>query len=331
MIFDDAVKELIEIAVKEEQDVFLRQGNVSVRDLRFDDVPSVVFLPSQFFGTKKCGFSDFTEGASYSPISGLGKILFADVRFIGDSSFREFLVARKYKRFILPFAECALKGEYLFRNAYSWICEFRAECPYYVQILALFTASCFDFDNLKGIFGSKEVLCLGKSALPDIKVFETSSADAKFYYTAQEAEKYAWRKTAVYFNSRNETEAFGRFLLKRGTDFIRYDGSLSGEEKRKAFSRYDTGEIPLIIATRSFIFETLFTDVEKSIFSGVPFSVSHLHRCCDLSSGITVICCPSDFERNDRISRSLSDTADDSEIYTGRVKNLSEIQNLIKE
>lgn len=329
MIFDDTIKNLIKAAFNEEKDVFLRLKNVNTDDICFDDVPSVIFLPSEFFGSEESGFSDFSRCTSYPSFHGFKKTLFADIRFMGETSFREFLIARKYKRFILPFAECAVKGEYLFRSAYSWIGEFRAECPYYIHVIALFPPVNYSFDNILNFFGCKDVLIIGEDMLPDIKVYETSSAEAKFYYTASEAEKYAYRKTAVYFNSRNEAEAFGNFLSKRGTAFIRYDGSLSSDEKRKALSCFASGEIPLIIATRSFIRETIFTGVERSIFSGIPFSKSHLLRCCDSSLGITVIYCHSDRERNDRISRSLSDTAGDSEIYTERAKNLSEILSFL--
>lgn len=331
MISDAAVKELIEIALKEEQDIFLRQKSIKAGMLAFDDVPSVVFLPSQFFGAGMQVFSHYTPDHSFALPAARAENLYADIRFLGDASFRAFLIKGKYKRIILPFAECALKGEYLYRASFSWLGEFRAECPYFVQLLALFPECDYDFEELRSIFGSKAVCCLGRTDEPKLNVFEASSPKGKFCCVADEAEKLAWKKTAVYFNSRSETEEFGRFLDRRRVDFVLYDGNLSDEERLRAFRRFNENESPIVIATRSFIPETLFTDVEKSIFAGVPFSVSHIHRCCASTSEIDVIYCPSDFERNERISRSLSDTVGDSEIYTVRSKNLSEIQRLIKE
>lgn len=329
MIFDDTLKNLIKEAFKEENDIFLRLRNVKAEDLDFDDVFSVIFLPSAFYGADDCRFSDYTERLSLSEFNKNQKSIFADIRFIGDSEFREYLKGSHCRRIILPFAECSQKGEYLFRNVFSWIGEFRAECPYYIQVLALFPEINFCYDSFISIFSAKDVLCIGQTKEPDIKVYETPSSEAKFYYTAAEAEKYAYRKTAVYFNSRNEAEAFCRFLSKRKTAFVYYNGSLTPDEKRQVLRSFDTGKIPLIIATRSFIFEAVFINIEKSIFCGVPFSVAHLFRCCASTLNITVICCPSDCSRNDRISLSLSEKTEDSEIYTERVKKLSEALNFI--
>lgn len=325
MLLDDSIKNLINAAYFQKNDIFIKLQHARLSDFCFDDVCTAVFLPSSFSGPADSAFADFSVAMPYYPSIGDESVILCDIRFIAEDFFRELLIERGVKRFIIPFAECALKGEYLYRGAYSWIGEFRAMCPYYVQVLALFPPCDICLDKFVGIFGCKDVICAGKNITPSLKIFETSSAQSKFYYTASEAEKYAFKKTVIYFNSRNEAEAFCGFLRKRKTAYIRFDGSLSREEKAEALRCFDDGVIPIVVATRSFVRETVFAQTDRCIFAGIPFSFAHLLRCCNRNIECTVIYCRSDYERNEKISRSLADVAGEGEIYTERMKRLSEI------
>lgn len=330
ILFDDSVKNLIKTAYFNEKDIFIRAYDTVLTDFSFDENPAAVLLPSDFSFSDGGAFSDYSEGALYSEAATENNIVFADIRFMAEGDFRQFLSVRRIRRLIVPFAECALKGEYLFRQAYGWIGEFRAECPYYIQIVALCAPCDTDFNKLLEIFGCKEAISIGESKEPSLKIYETASAESKLYYTANEAEKYAHKKTVIYFNSRNEATAFRRFLNARKTQCIYFDGSLSQKEKRKALKTFIDGEIPVMVATRSVIREGISAEADRCIFSGIPFSVAHLMRCCNGFSECTVIYCKADYERNEKISLSLADKTGDGEIYTERMKRLSEIKQILQ-
>lgn len=329
-LFDDSVKNLIKTAYFNDADIFIRAYDTVLEDYSFDENPAVVLLPSAFSFAAGGAFSDYAEGMPYSEAATENNILFADIRFMADADFRELLSARRIRRLIVPFAECALKGEYLFRQAYGWIGEFRAECPYYIQIVALCVPCDTELNKLIEIFGCKEAISIGESTEPALKIYETASAESKFYYTANEAEKYAYKKTVIYFNSRNEATAFRRFLEARKTQCIYFDGSLSQAEKRKALKTFIDGEVPVIIATRSAIREAISVSADRCIFSGIPFSIAHLMRCCNRFLECTVIYCNADYERNEKISLSLARKTGDGEIYTERMKKLSEVYGFLQ-
>ncbi|MBR3766837.1 MAG: hypothetical protein IKL10_01185 [Clostridia bacterium] len=333
MVFDTSIKELITAAFNDEKDVFLKNEFPVINELYFDNVKTAVFLPGSFYGGKDFPFSDYLKGATFTDYLTSNDNIVSDIRFMGEASFREYLHKNKFKRLIVLFAECADTGEYGYREALRWIGEFRAENDSFCQVVAFFSPVETDFEYYLTAFSCREVIFAGENTLPDIKVFEAVSPAAKFYYTASVAEKYAYKKVCVYFNSRTEASDFGRFLMKRGTSYLYFDGSLAVDEKKKVLNEYIEGKVSILIATKAFITETLFFYSDICIFCGVPFSLSHLYRSslAAENSRLHIIFCEEDIERNEKISRSFAAVTNLQEVYEKRQNRLFDIKKLISD
>lgn len=333
MVFGTSIKELISVAFNDKKDVFLKNEIPVINELYFDNVKTAVFLPASFYGNGKFPFSDYVKGASFSDYLASFDNIVSDIRFMSESSFREYLHKKKFRRLIVLFAECADTGEYGYREAFHWIGEFRAESDSFCQVVAFFSPVENHLQDYLQAFGCKEVIFAGENTLPDIKVFEAVSPAAKFYYTASVAEKYAYKKVCVNFNSRAEASDFGRFLMKRGTSYLYFDGSLTYEEKEKVLNEYIEGKVRILIATKAFITETLFFHTDICIFCGVPFSLSHLYRSslAAANSRIHIIFCEEDIERNEKISRSFAAVTNIQEVYEKRQSRLFDIKKLISD
>lgn len=332
MKFDASVRELITKAYEAEKDVFLRLPLPELTTLYSDGIKTLVLFPGAYFYGPESPFSVYGEKLSCAAYFSSPDILFADVRFMSDSSFREFLTKKKYRRIAPVFAECADSGEYGCREAFSWIGEYRAEISHFCQLTPFFSSSTDEIEKFCGIFNTKDAVCIGEKAEPFVSSYKTSTALSKFYYTAAEAEKYAYRKICIYFNSRSEAAEFGRFLQKRGTAFILADGSLTTEKYRLCLKSFRDGEINILLATKSFITSGIFLSPETVLMCGMPFSVSHLSRCQTSSafSPLKVIYCEDDIERNRKILKSFAETVGDENVYKKGLENLSGIKNFLE-
>ncbi len=311
MIFDDSLKNVIISAYENEADVFLRMNPPCIDMLFFDDVKTVVLMPGLVPDT--------------------GNESVYDIRRLGDEDFRKSLAENGVKRLIVLFSECADKSEYGYREAYGWIGEMRAEISHFIQVVAFFSPSSDSFGVCGKLFGSTDTICIGEKALPEADVFCTVSPKAKFYQTALIAEKYAFKKTAVYFNSREEAHSFSRFLEKRGTHCVIADGSVSSAQLRESALKFASGEVNILVATKSYIPAAYFYSPEKVVFCGVPFSASHLWRCAfSLKHEIPfVVYCEDDIKRNEKIIASFSEKLSDGEISQLRNSRLKDMVKML--
>ncbi len=311
MIFDNSLKNVIITAYENETDVFLRMNPPCPEELIPDCVKTAVFMPGGFLGGK----SNF----------------FYDIRMLGDEDFRKSLTENGIKRFIVLFSECADKSEYGYREAFGWIGEMRAEITHFIQVVALFSPCSDSFENCGKLFGCRNLICIGEKEMPDCDIFMAVSSKAKFYQTAELCEKYAFKKSAVYFNSREEARSFSRFLENRGTRCVYADGSLSPETLRENVLRFGRGEVNILVATKSFIPTAYFYPPEKVFFCGVPFSLSHLSRCAAFLKDEKpfVIYCEEDVKRNEKIIASFSEKLSDGEISEMRITRLEEMVKML--
>lgn len=332
MKYDSSVRELITRAYENETDVFLRVTVPHISELASDGIKTVVFLPSSDHMHPDNPFSVYSSKISSTAFLSAPDVLFADIRFMGDASFREFVTRKKYRRLITLCSECSLKGEYGYRESFRWIGEYRAEITHFCQVLAFLSPSSEFSDELRDVFASENTVCVGERELPSLSVYKASSVAAKFYYTAAEAEKYGYKKICIYFNSRTEQNQFSGFLRKRGTPFVSVNGELSPEKYKSELMRFSDSGITILLATKSLIPSALFLPVYKVILCGAPFSLSHLWRCENpfSSSPVFTIYCEDDFERNKKIISSFSETAEDKNIYLKGISYLSEIENYLQ-
>ncbi|MBQ6898946.1 MAG: hypothetical protein IJN70_08185 [Clostridia bacterium] len=311
MIFDNSLKNVIITAYENETDVFLRMNPPRPQELAYDNTGTAVFMPGGF----PCN-----ESSS-----------FYDIRRLGDEAFRRELSENNVKRLIVLFAECADKAEYGYREAFGWIGEMRAEVTHFIQVVAFFSPASDSFGVCRELFGSGDVICIGEKELPEADAFCTASPKAKFYQTALLAEKYAFKKSAVYFNSREEARSFACFLQNRGTRCAYADGSLSHEELRENVKKFAEGNVNILVATKAAIPVLYFRPPEKAVFCGVPFSLSHLSRCAAFLENEKpfVIYCEEDIKRNKKIIASFSEKLSDGEISQLRTARLEEMVKML--
>ncbi len=311
MIFDLAVKNVIISAYESETDVFLRMNPPDKDELFFDNVKTAVFMPGGFVNGENT--------------------LFYDIRKLGDEAFRKSLTKNNVKRFVVFFCECADKSEYGYREAFGWIGEMRAETTDFFQVVAFFSPGSDSFRICGKLFSSKDFICLGGKEMPDFNVFQAVSPKAKFYQTANLTEKYAFKRSAVYFNSREEARSFARFLENRGTRCVYVDGAESPDSKKDDICKFNSGEINILVATKSYIPTACFYPPEKVFFCGVPFSISHLARCaCSLKNERPfVVYCEEDIKRNKKIIASFSERLCDGEISEMRISRLDKMYKML--
>lgn len=330
MRFDFSVARLITDAYKTETDIYLRMPFDFTKKIKGDGIKTLILLPGAFFGNDTPFFS-YGEKVNYAACSAAPDILFADIRFMNDASFREFITKKNYRRIVPVFSECALIGEYCYKEAYSWIGEYRAEISHFCQVVPLFSSCVEDIESFQSVFASSECIVIGERTGASVKVYKANSPSAKFYHTAAEAEKYAYRRITVYFNSRSELKDFGKFLDKRGTAYIAVDGSLSAEDYFFRIKKYREGKINILLATKSFIPTSLFYPPEIVFLCSVPFSLTHLERLTPASSfsPLKIIYCEDDYKRNDRIVRSFADALENENVYKKGAMHLSVIKNFL--
>lgn len=332
MEYEGSVRELVNRAYESETDVFLRLPVPEFSSFASDGIKTVVFTPSSVFVNADSPFSVYDGKMSSEAFLSGPDVLLSDIRFMGDAAFREYLTKKKYRRLVTLFSECALKGEYGYRESFRWIGEYRAEITHFCQVLAFISPSAEFSDELREVFSSEAPVCIGEREIPPLAVYEASSAAAKFYYTAAEAEKYAYKKICIYFNSRTEQNQFAGFLRKRGTPFVSVNGELTPERYKSELIRFAGSGITILLATKSFIPSALFFPFHKVLLCGAPFSLSHLSRCENpfSDSPVFTVYCQDDFERNRKILSSFSETAEDKNIYLKGISYLSEIENYLQ-
>ena len=312
MIFDWAVKNVINSAYESETDVFLRMNPPCPEELIFDNIKTAVFMPGGFI-----------KGEN---------IPFYDIRKLGDEDFRKSLIRNNIKRLAVFFSECADKSEYGYREAFGWIGELRAETTDFFQVVAFFSPCSDSFLICSKLFSSENPCCLGEIEMPDFDVFQAVSPKAKFYQTASLAEKYAFKRSAVYFNSREEAHSFVRFLENRGTRCIYADGAKAPDFLKDDILKFNSGKINILVATKSYIPTAYFYPPEKVFFCGVPFSVAHLSRCAYPLENEKpfVVYCEEDIKRNEKIIASFSERLSDREISEMRISRLKNMVKMLK-
>lgn len=332
MEFDSNIKTLIDAAYDEGKDVFLKMRIPAVGKLSSDKVRTAVFLPGAFASDKSNAFSDIHGVALAESLCQDNDFIVSDIRFLNKSTFRDYLVRHRFTRIILLFTECADIGEYGYRESFFSAGEFRAELEYFCQIIAFFSPCVADITGFADYFGCEDVICAGITDHADFTCCETSDVLQKFRQTAASAGKYAFRKVLVYFNSRSEARDFASFLSAQGKAHMTIDGSLCLNEKHAVLSRFYNSDCCILIATKTFIPDSLFFSFHKVIFCGVPFSEAHLYRCTYACADrkIDVIYCESDFIRNEKIIRSFSVKTEDNRVYEQRTGRLLEIKNILK-
>lgn len=332
MKYEGSVIEFVNRAYESGTDVFLRMPVPELSSFSSDGIKTVVFAPASVFIKNDSPFSVYDGKISPLAFLSAPDVLLSDIRFMGDSGFREFLTKKKYRRLVALFSECALKGEYGYRESFRWIGEYRAEITHFCQVLAFISPSAEFSDELQDIFASEDTVLIGERELPSLSFYKAPSAAAKFYFTAAEAEKYAYKKICIYFNSRTEQKQFASFLGKRGTPFIAVNGELTPEKYKSELMRFVDSDITILLATKSFIPSALFLPFYKVLLCGAPFSLSHLSRCENpfSSSPVFTIYCEDDLERNRKIISSFSETAEDKNIYLKGISYLSEIENYLQ-
>ncbi len=332
MIFDAGIKNLISAAYSENYDIFLNMQFPSLEDIVLDNAKSLVLLPGSFGGFAPMPYSDFRNGRTedFREIDSL--LTVADVRYMSDEGFRNMLTRSGCTRIVIPFAECADSGEYGYREAYSWVGEYKAETTGFCQTVAFISSSYDGAETLARSFDCTNVIKVGKNTFVEPRIYKVQSPVARFFAAASEAEKYPFEKICIFFNSRLEARQFGSFLYKRRTPYFLLDGSVTTDERRRIFRSISADGKGIVLATKSLLPDAVYYGFSKCIFIGVPYSFSHLERCAFAARGARplIIYCDSDYERNGKILLSFAELTGDKNIYTKRQQSLFEIKNYLE-
>ena len=244
-------------------------------------------------------------------------VIAADVRLLGDAAFRSRCRDSRIGHFIVPFAELADPSEYGGRRDYGWIGEFRAELPCETRVTALFSQAPPDYGPFRARFGSHSVTAADAAVPPVFGAHKTANVKRKYAYTLALAEKYAARRTAVFFINRREAEEFRRFLLRRGIAGLPLNGGMSAAARKaslEAFMRYEG----LLTATKYAIPSALFFSAEQVLFCGVPYSAAFTVRCASFSGEGEPACCfcRKDIETDIRILKCFAESRPEEERET---------------
>ena len=263
------------------------------------------------------------------------RVIAADVRLLGDTSFREWFAGTEIGRILVPFAELADPSEYGGRGAYGWIGELRAELPREVRVTALFSEPQPDYGPFLARFASPGCTVIDASVAPPVYAFETAEVRKKYAYTLSLAERRATRRTAVFFTDRREAEEFRRFLERQGRHSLSVHGGMTAAEQKAAldaFSRYEG----LLVATKSVIPYAPFYRADDVIYCGVPYSTALMTRCASFSAEGELTCCfcRADFETDRKILRHFADNLPEEEregyLDTGEAR-LSAVRSILCE
>ncbi len=327
---DGFQKMLVGAAFAEQTDVVLQYRKADIPSIISDGVKSVVFLPGAVFTDGLCTAADecFDFGFDVYEIKGN---LIADIRVLGNEGFRDYLTRNNYRRLVIAFAECADAAEYGHRQEFLWVREYRAEIEHFCQLVLIFTEGFDRTADCFRLYSDGEAVFAGERTLPDIRIYKCPSAASKFYFTANELEKLAFGNYAVFFNSRNEAARFAAFLQERNTRFVYIDGAVSPADMKKRLALVSSGEVRVVLATKSGLSLMPFVDIDKVFLCGMPFSVSHTGRIAAACKKdfVSIFFSESDIQRNKKILEYYRDTDGDTALYRKRVENFSEVSEII--
>lgn len=331
MIFDSSVKNVISSAYDCRKDVFLNIVLPDIRELSFDNVKTAVLFPGPFYSEDKHAFSDIKTQPSDCMKIFPGELLLADIRFMADEKFRSMLTESGVTRLVTVFSECADKSEYGYREAFSWIREYKAEISHFCQTVSFFSPVSNSAENVKQNLSDRDIFYVNGKYDIRVNHFLVNSPKEKFRKTAEAAEKYAYRRVCVYFNSRGEAKDFCLYLKRRGTAFSYVDGSLPLISQKESLLCFHNSSPNILVATKSYIPTSLFYPPERVIFCGAPFSPSHYYRCTFSlrERDSVVIYCEDDFIRNEKIIRAFSEYTDNEEIADKRLSRLSDMKKFL--
>ena len=303
-----------------------------------DGETPLVLLPGGFVPSGETGGARLVSFAPRLPygasvFSFPEGVLAADIRLLGEASFRAFCRDRGVDRLIVPYAELADETEYGGRVAYGWIAEWRAELPYPLHVSALFSAAREDYGPFLSRFGSPGCTVAVASDRPDFRSYELKDVTAKYAYTLELAERRAGVRTAVLFTDRREAEEFRRFVQRRGRRTLLFTGGSDDAERQAALERFSGGGA-LLIATKSVLPSALFFRADAVLFCGVPYSLSFLSRCASLSASGSLACCfcPEDIGTDINILRHFAGRRPEGErdsYFTEALSRLLEVKKLI--
>ncbi len=331
MIFDSSVKNVITSAYACEKDVFLNTAFPDVSELSFDNVKTAVLFPGAFYKDDNLPFSDTKEPPPDYNAAAYESFLLADIRFMADEKFRSFLTENGVRRLVTVFSECADNAEYGYKEAFSWVREYKAEISHFCQTVAFFSPFSEAAENVKQLLSDKDVFYVNGKYDICINSFSVNSPKEKFRKAAESAEKYAYRRVCIYLNSRGEAKEFCLYLKRRGISFSYIDGSLPLHSQKESILNFQDSCPNILVATKAYIPTSLFYPPERVIFCGVPFSLSHYYRCtfaCRERDSV-VIFCEDDFNRNEKIIRAFSEYTDDKSIAEKRLSRLSDMKKFL--
>ena len=246
----------------------------------------VVFLPGDYYPFGQ----DPTRCFFYAPHDCVMRIYrfppspsvcWADIRLTGDPAFCAALKVAGPAAWVLPFAECADVFQPNFRESYRYLAELRAESPCCIGLAALFD-TLPDADGFMSIFGSRSAVLLNGAPARSFPAVEAETEAQKLRLTIGQCARQLCKRTAVFFPTRRQAEAFSRMLLRRDVSCVSAHGGKTHGANALALARFLAGEVPVLVTTGHALASAPFLSADRVICCGLPHTASVAARCAAL-------------------------------------------------
>lgn len=280
-LYNQEIADIISAASESGQDLFLiASSRFSVTDVKLLseklNKKLLVLLPGPFYPTFPVSGVQYVNkpGDLYNFCG--AKVVFADVRLLGDGEFTAFLEQNGFSELLLPFAECASPYEYGYRLSYRQIGELRASGAAF-HITALISMDAGE-KILAETFGSQAYIVAGKEAGFSCNLLKSNKDAERDHYTENECEKSPFTRTVVFFLTRRQAEKYASFLFKRNASFALIHGGREYDKNLSALGAFQNGEANVLLATKHVLASAPFLDADQLIFCGLPVSEAHARR-----------------------------------------------------
>ena len=232
-------------------------------------------------------------------------VCWADIRLAGDPAFFEAMEAAAPAAWILPQAACADPAQPRYRESYRYLAELRAASRRFTGIAALFEAPP-DAGFYTDLFGSRSAVLLKGAPACGFPAVKTRTETEKQALVLRECEKQNGR-TAVFFPTRRQAEAFGRALSRRQVNCVTAHGGRSHGENALALARFLAGEAAVLCATSHVLASAPFLSADRVLCCGLPLSAAYAADCAALlpaGGRPLIVFAEADILFNERLARS---------------------------
>lgn len=174
-------------------------------------------------------------------------------------------------------AHCISQWGYDFRPAYLQIAAIRSWLEGVPVIALTATAIPAVAKDIQEKLLFRHPNCFQTSFRRDNLSFSVHLTDAKFVVMAQLL-KNLQGTVIVYVRSRRKTEEYAQYLTSRGIPALAYHAGMNAEERMNRQDQWQSGQVPVMVATNAFGMGIDKSDVRKVVHIGLPESLEAYYQ-----------------------------------------------------